>query len=182
MINYFPKGREPTHNEFTSPLINLIDLDRVDIFEKKVTSLGAKHKEVTKEKGYTPLLHAAAAGKASFVKVRGEVVCVCFDAGSKFFFIFFPFVFALFMGRLPLSDAPDPGGEGLQHHGREGQRRPQRHPPGRTLRPTRLPQVRPAGFVCAFSVLVSVFFFAMVDDFFLFLSFFFFLSSAHSCA
>jgi hypothetical protein len=69
MINYFPKGKEPTHNEFTQPLINLIDLDRLDIFERKVSSLGNKHKEVTKEKNYTPLLHAAAAGKAGFVKV-----------------------------------------------------------------------------------------------------------------
>lgn len=74
MINYFPKGKEPTHNEFTSPLINLIDLDRLDIFEKKVLELkkAGAPRETTKEKGYSPLLHAAVAGKAGFVAILVE--------------------------------------------------------------------------------------------------------------
>jgi len=71
MINYFPKGKEPNHREFTEPLINLIDLDRIDLFEKKVNSLD-KITEIHKEKGQTPLLYAAAKGKAGFVKILVE--------------------------------------------------------------------------------------------------------------
>lgn len=74
MINYFPKGKEPTHNEFTSPLINLIDCDRLDIFERKVLERkkSGAPKEVSKEKGFSPLLYAAVEGKAGFVAVLIE--------------------------------------------------------------------------------------------------------------
>lgn len=70
-ILYVAPGAKPKHDEFKYPLHSLINANRVDLFEQKISDMGGQVSDVD-DKGVTPLLHAAATGAAPFVKLLVE--------------------------------------------------------------------------------------------------------------
>jgi len=74
-ILYLAPQTKPRHDEFKTPLISLVAMNRLDLFVRKIDDLGGKGNvsDKSNEKdAVTPLIYAAAEGKPGFVKLLME--------------------------------------------------------------------------------------------------------------